>query len=476
MEQEKIDVARATPVSKDGTATAKPQRGAPLWLQILLSLIVIVLAVGIAGLFNPTANSLVKRVGIALPMLNGSTADAQPAPQAQAQGQGGQAQGQRPGGGQGGAGRQGGGGFGGNRSAIVVTAPVTTGTINNKLSSIGEGSAIHSVTVSSASGGTLMTVDVKPGDQVKAGQQLATLDSATQQNALDKAKLAAEDADSTLARTQSLAKTNSVPQTQVATAQLAADTAKLAVQAAQIALDQRTILTPVAGTVGIIQVTPGNLINAQTVVTTIEDSSEILVNFYVPERYSSQIALGAAVTAESAALPGKSFQGTISAIDNKIDTDSRTLQVQATLPNADGTIKSGMSFSVDMAFPGQTFPSVDPLSVQWSNDGAYVWKVVDSKAVKGMVEIIQRNSDGVLVKGDVKQGDSVVTQGVLQLSDGLAVRLLDAPQPAASGATQGGQEAQAAGGDASAPANGGKRQRQSKGGDASASASQAQGG
>jgi RND family efflux transporter MFP subunit len=474
LEQEKIDVARATPVSKTGTVPGKPRRGAPLWLQIVLSLIVIVLAVGLAGLFNPTANSLVKRVGIALPMLDGSAADAQPAPQAQAQGQGGQAQGQRQGQGQAGAGRQG-GGFGGNRSAIVVTAPVKVGTINNKLSSIGEGSAIHSVTVSSASGGTLMTVDVKPGDHVVAGQQLATLDSATQQNALDKAKLAAEDADATLARTQSLAKANSVPQTQLATAQLAADNARLAVQAAQIALDQRTILTPVAGTVGIIQVTPGNLINAQTVITTIEDSSEILVNFYVPERYSSQIAVGAAVTAESAALPGKTFQGAISAIDNKIDTDSRTLQVQATLPNADGTIKSGMSFSVDMAFPGQTFPSVDPLSVQWSNDGAYVWKVVDSKATKGMVEIIQRNSDGVLVKGDVKEGDNVVTQGVLQLTDGLAVRLLGAPQQAATGAAPGGgQQAQAAGGDASAPANGGKRQRQ--GGDASASASPAQGG
>ena len=99
--------------------------------------------------------------------------------------------------------------------------------------------------------------------------------------------------------------------------------------------------------------------------------------------------------------------------------------MQATLPNADGTIKSGMSFSVDMAFTGETFPNVDPLSIQWSNKGAYVWKVVDGKVVKGMVEIVQRNSDGVLVKGDVKQGDQIVTQGVLQLTDGATIRLLD---------------------------------------------------
>ena len=239
MEQDKIDVTRATPVTNTGTTSAKRRSGAPLWLQVLLSLIVIVIAVGIFGLFNSTANSLVRRVGIALPMLN-APADAQAqtqtaaAPAGQgggqqaAQGQGG---GQRQGQG-GGAGRPGGAG-GGNRAAIVVTQPVRTGIINNQLTAIGESSALHSVTVSSASGGTLMTVDVKPGDKVQAGAKLATLDSETQQNAFDKAKLASQDADSALTRAQTLAKTNSLSQTQLDAAQLAADQAKLAVQAAQ---------------------------------------------------------------------------------------------------------------------------------------------------------------------------------------------------------------------------------------------------
>lgn len=449
MEQDKIDVTRATPVTGTGTTvTTKRRSGAPLWLQVLLSLIVIAIAAGIFGLFNPTANSLVRRVGIALPMLN-APADAQAqtaaAPAGQgvqqaAQGQGGQRQGQG-----GAGGRQGGGGgFGGSRAAIVVTQPVKTGVINNQLTAIGESSALHSVTVSSASGGTLMTVDVKPGDKVQSGAKLATLDSDTQQNAFDKAKLAAQDADAALARAQTLAKTNALSQTQLDAAQLAADQAKLAQQAAQIALDQRTITTPVAGTVGLIQVTPGNLINAQTVVTTVDDSSEILINFWVPERYSSQMTIGTALTATSAALPGKTFNGAITAVDNKIDAASRTLQVQATLPNPDGIIKSGMSFSVDMTFPGETFPAVDPLSIQWSNSGAYVWKVVDNKAVKGMVEIVQRNSDGVLVKGDLKPGDAVVTQGVLQLGDNMTVRLLDqAAAAVGQGQGQGGQQGSA---------------------------------
>jgi RND family efflux transporter MFP subunit len=424
VEQDKIDVARATPV-------ARTRRGAPLWLQLILSLIIIAAAAVVGGLYNGQANQMLAQVGVNLPLL---TAAAEPAPaQAQqggqrAQGQGGapqqaqQAQG-GPRQGQGaGGGRPGGAG---GRSAVVVAQPVGEGTINDKLTAIGEGSAINSVTITSASGGTLLAVAVKPGQQVAANDELATLDDGTQQIALDRARLAATDAEAALERATNLANSNSLSSVQLSAAQLAADNARLELRNAQMALNQRTIRTPVAGTVGLIQVSPGNLVNAQTVVTTVEDSSQILVNFWVPERYASQITVGTAVKASSVALPGQVFDGTVSALDNRIDPTSRTLQVQATLPNETGTIRPGMSFSVTMAFAGQTFAAVDPLSIQWSNEGAYVWKVTDDKVNRAMVEIVQRNSDGVLVQGDVAKGDMVVTQGVLQLSPGLAVRLLE---------------------------------------------------
>jgi RND family efflux transporter MFP subunit len=455
VEQDKIDETRATPVIETAAARA-PRRSAPLWLQLLVSVIVIVVAVVVAVLFNPTANAMLARIGVALPQLNASADSADVSSAGGQQGASGQ---QRPAGGQAqqgnqqqagaqsqGQGRQGQGqgggqfgGRGGSRTAVVVAETVTNGKINDRLSAVGEGSAISSATITPASGGTLTGVAVRPGDVVTAGAELATLDTLTQQNALDRAKLASADADAALARAQSLAKANSIPATQLDAAQLAADNARLEVEAAQIALDQRTITTPIAGTVGLIEVTPGNLVTAQSVVTTVQDSSEILVNFWVPERYASQIAVGQAVTANAVALAGQKFAGSISAVDNKIDPDSRTLQVQATLPNPAGAIKAGMSFSVELAFPGETFPVVDPLSIQWSNEGAYVWKIADGKVLKGMVEIVQRNSDGVLVNGDVKLGDQVVTQGVLQLSDGAAVRLLDA---AADSAASNGQQGQ----------------------------------
>lgn len=417
MEQDKIDVARATPVPAAGG-----RRGAPLWLQLLFSLIIVAAAAVGAGLYNAQANGLLAQAGIGLPLL---TASAEPAA-AQAPQQGQQAQGQgAPRQGQGALGAGGRPGGAGGRSAVVIAAAVGEGTINDKLTAIGEGSAINSVTITSASGGTLLAVAVKPGDVVAANDPIATLDEGTQQFAAERARLAAADAEAALERATNLASSNSLSSVQLSAAQLAADNARLELRDADMALNQRTIRSPVAGTVGLIQVLPGNLVNAQTVVTTVEDASEIRVNFWVPERYASQIAIGAPVSANSVALPGQAFEGTVSAVDNRIDPASRTLQVQATLPNEAGTIRPGMSFSVNMTFAGQTFATVDPLSIQWANEGAYVWKVTDGTVDRAMVEIVQRNSDGVLVEGEVAPGDQVVTQGVLQLSPGLAVRLLE---------------------------------------------------
>ena len=249
---------------------------------------------------------------------------------------------------------------------------------------------------------------------------------------------------------------------QLNAAQLANDQAQLELRNAELALQKRQIKTPIAGTVGLLQVTPGNLVNAQTPITTVEDASAILVNFWVPERYAFSVSTGMEVTAAAVALPGQTFTGKISAVDNRIDPASRTLQVQARIDNPDGKIRPGMSFQVIMTFPGQTYPAVDPLAIQWSSEGAYVWKYVDGKVERAMVSIVERNSGGVLVSGEVAEGDQVVTQGVLQLQPGQTVRLLDdsgAGGQRAGASQSDGSPAAAQGASQDGPAQPGERRR-----------------
>ena len=77
-----------------------------------------------------------------------------------------------------------------------------------------------------------------------------------------------------------------------------------------------------------------------------------------------------------------------------------------------------MSFQVTMKFPGDTYPSVDPLAIQWGTDGAFVWAVRDGKAERVPVRIIQRNTESVLVSAELAESDSVVTEGVHVVRDG----------------------------------------------------------
>ncbi|MDB5541495.1 MAG: putative Co/Zn/Cd efflux system rane fusion protein [Devosia sp.] len=408
-----------------------------MFRQLLLSLVVIGAAAAAYVFLVPGAHDTLARFGIELPFAPQAEAATGPAGQAGAQAQqgGGQA-----GGGQGGGGQRGGpGGRGGNRTMVVVTAPVLSATINDKLTAIGEGAAAHSVTVVSPANGTLAELLVKPGDAVAAGAVIGQLDAEAEQIALQGAQLAFDDAETALTRTNALAKANNATSVQVAAAQLAFNKARLDQQNAALALQKRTISTPIAGVVGLFQVSPGNTVTAQTVVTTIEDTSHILVSFWVPERYASAITPGMPVTAAAVALPGETIAGAVSAVDNRIDSASRTLKVEAEIPNEAGRLRPGMSFSVSMAFPGEQFPSVDPLAIQWSSQGSYLWKFVDGKVDRVPVEIIQRNSDGVLVKAELAEGDQVVTQGVQQLTAGASVRLLDDPAGGAGGGGGGGQ-------------------------------------
>ncbi len=388
--------------------------------QLLICLVILVLAGAGWIFFVPGAEQTLAGFGITLPAAAAQGTEQQVAsidPQA--------GQGARPGGGRPGAG----GGFGGGRGRVssVVTTAVIMATINDNLSAIGQGNAVRSVTVSAPVGGTLEELLVAPGDKIGAGQIIGRLDAAAEQIEFDKAKLADTDAQATLTRNLDLAKSNLVASSALATIQLAADNARLELRNAEVALQKRTITSPIAGTVGLMQVTPGNYLTAQTTVTTVEDATSILIDFWVPERYAATVNVGMPVAASAIALPGRSFEGVVSAVDNRIDPASRTLQIQARIPNQDNAVRPGMSFSVGLQFAGEQFPAVNPLSIQWSAEGSYVWAYVDGKAHKVMAEIIQRNTDGVLVRSDLKPGDAVISEGVLQLSEGTAVTLLEGP-------------------------------------------------
>ncbi|MBZ9677480.1 efflux RND transporter periplasmic adaptor subunit [Mesorhizobium sp. ES1-1] len=311
----------------------------------------------------------------------------------------------------------------GNRQVNVVVLPAASAVINDRLQAIGTGRADASVTVNPYSAGRLAELRVESGSHVDKGQIIATLDSETETIAQDRAKLALQDAQAKLERVRSLRASNAATPVAVADAELVLAGANLALQDAELALQRRSILAPIAGTVGILPISAGNYVTSQSAIATLDDRSSILVDFLVPERFAAAVKVGAQLSATPIANPSNIYTGTVSAIDNRIDEKSRTLLVKAKIANPADSLRAGMSFGITMKFPGQTYPAVSPLAILWGSDGAYVWQVEDGKARRVPVRIIQRNTETVLIDAQIDSGDMVVTEGTQSVSEGGAVRV-----------------------------------------------------
>lgn len=307
--------------------------------------------------------------------------------------------------------------------ALVVTQPVAQATINDRLQAIGTGRANATVTVTPYASGRLTEFLVRSGARVQKGDVIARLDSDTEEIALERAKATRDDAVSKVRRIRSLRNSNTATAVQLTDAELELRNAELSVHEAQVAYDRRSVTAPISGVVGILPIEAGNYVTSQSAIATIDDRSSILVDFWVPERFAAAVRIGADLTATPIANPKDSFKGTVSAIDNRIDEKSRTLWVQATIANPADSLRAGMSFQVVMKFPGDTYPAVSPLAVQWGSDGAYIWAVENGKTRRVPVRIIQRNTETVLVDAPLDTDDIVVTEGVQSVREGGDVML-----------------------------------------------------
>ena len=320
--------------------------------------------------------------------------------------------------GQGGQGGQGGGAPRAN-ATLVVTAPVKTGTINDRLNAIGNGEAIQSVVVTPQASGLISEITVSSGQKVKKGDVLARLDDDEQLIEREKGQVSLKSA---VEKSSSYKNLQSVARLDVLDAQIAEEAAKLALSTAELNLKRRNILAPIDGIAGIVAVNIGDNATTQSSIVGLDDRSKILVNFWAPERFTTAIRVGMPVEVTSVSRPGETFKGEVEAVDNRVDEASRTIRVRAVFDNAKDELRAGMSFDVVMRFTGENFPSVDALAVQWDAEGSFVWRVVDNKSHKVRVQVVQRNPESVLVKADLAQGDPVVIEGLQRVREGGTVR------------------------------------------------------
>lgn len=302
-------------------------------------------------------------------------------------------------------------------AANVVVEPVSLERTKQQIKVVGNAEAIRSVTLFPAVGDRVVGVHFKPGNYVKQGDLLVELDSRRQRAALEKAKITLEDAQRKVNRLTESQARGAVPQSELDDAKTLLELAKVALTQAKTELEDRQIIAPFSGIMGLTDVEVGDRITTQTAIATIDDVRQLYINFNAPESVVNLLKEQGQV--DVVAWQGEqTFQADITYLDSRIDRQTRTLRAKATLNNADNKFMPGMSFRVYMNVLGDEFAVVPEAALMWGATGPYIWKSIDKKATRVDVKIEQRLAGRLLVSGGLKKDDVLITEGVQRLRPG----------------------------------------------------------
>jgi membrane fusion protein (multidrug efflux system) len=319
------------------------------------------------------------------------------------------------------------GGFSGAESLpLVGVTPVGRETIFDTVQAIGTAQANESLTVTAKVADTVRAVDFDDGDYVEAGDVLVQLTSREEEALLAEARANLDDAEAQLARIENLARENLVPTSEFDTARSRAAASRARLDTVLARLSDRLILAPFAGVLGFRQVSPGALLQPNTPITTLDDISTIKLDFTVPETFLGAVTPGARVFARAASYPEREFAGEVRTVGSRVDPVTRAIQVRAHVPNDDNALRPGMLLTVRIVMAERLALVVPEHAVYQIQDRHYVYVVADDLVARErQIETGERRFGIVEVIGGLVEGERIVTEGIVKLRDGAAVRLTD---------------------------------------------------
>lgn len=304
---------------------------------------------------------------------------------------------------------------------LVLVEPLTLAEDRFVLRAVGTGRALKSASIHPTVSGKVVEILFEAEQRVAEGTPLMRLDAEHARLAVRLAQVAEKEARRKVVRYERLGRSGSVSTVTMETAGAELENASLRLAQAEENLRDRTIFAPFDGVIGLAEVDPGDRVTDDTLIAAMDDRSSILVEFTVPEEYVGRVAVGDRIAVRPWTNSELGLRGTVSAVHSRIDPTTRSLRVQATIPNDDDALRPGTSFEVELAFTGKFFPSVPEVAVLWSRDGVYVWRVTGDKAEKVFVKMVRRDRGRVLVDGPLREGDVIVVEGVQGLRDGQKV-------------------------------------------------------
>jgi membrane fusion protein (multidrug efflux system) len=323
---------------------------------------------------------------------------------------------------------------GGAAAVTVEAVKVTTTSLPQTITAVGSLRSDESITVRPEVAGRISAIGFNEGQRVAKGATLVKLDPSINAADVEQARANLKLAKSKFDRATDLAKSNFISGQAKDEAENNLRVAEAALQLAEAKLAKTEIKAPFSGIIGLRVVSVGDYVKEGADVVNLEAIDPLKVDFRVPEIYMRQVQVGQSLEVVLDALPGKSYEGKVFAINPLVDSTGRSIVIRAQVKNADTALRPGMFARVRLITRDSQEALVVPeQAIVPQGDEQYVFKVVDGKAVRSKVTVGQRRDGKVEVLGGLAGGDTVVSAGQLKLRDGVPVAVAGNGERAVAG-------------------------------------------
>ena len=309
---------------------------------------------------------------------------------------------------------------GGAASVLVVI--VKSAPFAQDMEAIGTARANEALDVTAKVSNRIATIRFREGQQVKEGDVLVEFDSEQTRAALAEAEATLSDSRSQFTRSKELFATKALSEAQLVQLQATLSANEARVAGARSLLNDTVIRAPFAGRVGLRQISVGSLVSPGAVITTLDDTSIIKLDFSVPELFLATLREGLDITAHTTAYPATTFKGKVSSIDSRLDPLSRAIIVRARIDNRDGRLKPGMLMTVKLMRAEAPALMIPEQALVPEGDRKFVFAVRASKAQRMEVKTGRRRPGEVEILDGLVEGDVIVVEGTQKVRDGTLVK------------------------------------------------------
>ncbi|GJL84984.1 MAG: MexH family multidrug efflux RND transporter periplasmic adaptor subunit [Micavibrio sp.] len=309
----------------------------------------------------------------------------------------------------------------------VIAAPVKMQSFTDLVEALGTTKANETVVITPDTAEKVTAIHFEDGQFVKQGDLLIALDKSEEEAALNAAQASLSEAQSSYNRAKGLQNNSALSKGTLQERLAALKQAQAAIEEIKARIDKRDITAPFDGVLGLREVSVGTLVQPGDMITTIDDLSQIKVDFDVPAVFLSTLKPGMDIVGQIEAFGERKFKGAVRTINTQVDPVTRTVKVRAVIPNEDGVLKPGLLMSVTLMKNQRQALLIPEEALIKRGAENFVYVLTDSEgktiAKEQKIEIGTRQPGVIEVLSGLDKGDKIVAHGTVKVRDGAAVTI-----------------------------------------------------